>query len=156
MLTIIKILSTTFKGKMKEEKFMRSLFRLLRFLKAHMDQNLKDQGIGLTGMQVRTMKNIRMNENCTTQSISKLMNCNKAQVTPLVKELIKQKLVTKEANSIDKRSHFLILTDKGNELFERLRPTEYQIIKTMTRGLNKKELDEFTEKLNLMSENLET
>jgi MarR family transcriptional regulator, multiple antibiotic resistance protein MarR len=140
---------------MKEEKFMRSLFRLLRFLKAHMDQNLKDQGIDLTGMQVRTLKNIRMNKNCTTQTISKNLNCNKAQVTPLVKELIKQKLVTKEANPNDKRSHFLVLTDNGNMLFEQLRPTEYKIINMMTLRLNDKAIKEFIEKLDLMSENLE-
>lgn len=141
---------------MKEDKLMQSLFRLLRLLKIQFDQNLKDREIGLNGMQIKTLKAIQSNHNCTTQTIANMININKAQVTPLVKELIKRGFVTTKENSIDKRSHFLLLTDASRDLLGRLEPTEHQIINGMIRGLNNKELDDFIKKLNLMADNLES
>lgn len=139
---------------MKEEKILGSLFKLFRLLTEQMVLNIKEQGIELAAMHVRTLKIIRMNENCTTQTVVRILHRDKAQVTRLVNELLKRELVYKEANPNDKRSQFLSLTDKGNDIFDLLRPTEYQIVKRMTRDIDEKQLEEFLEAIQLMVENL--
>jgi DNA-binding MarR family transcriptional regulator len=139
---------------MKEELLLGSIFKLFRLLTGQMIQNIKDQGIELTPMHVRTLKIIRMNEYCTTQTVVGIMYRDKAQVTRLVNELVKKELVYKKANPEDKRSQFLLLTDKGNEIFEQLRPTEHNFVKKMTHDIDKKKLAKFTEVIDLMAENL--
>jgi DNA-binding MarR family transcriptional regulator len=139
---------------MKEEILLGSLFKLFRLLTEQMVLNIKEHGLELAPMHVRTLKIIRMNENCTTQTVVGILHRNKSQVTRLVNELLKQELVYKEANPNDKRSQFLLLTDKGNDIFDQLRPTEHQIVNTMIHDIDEKQLEEFIEVIQLMAENL--
>ena len=70
------------------------------------------------------------------------------------RQLVKQALVYKKANPNDKRSQFLMLTGKGNKIFDQLRPTEYNIIQRMTHDIDKKQLTNLIEVIQKMAENL--
>ena len=139
---------------MNEDKLLGSLLKLIRVLQGQMVQGIKEQDIGLAIMQVRSLKIISKHKNCTSQLIAEILSRDKAQITRLVKELLEQKLVYKEVNPNDNRSHFLMLTDKGCKLIELLKLSEHQAVKLMTRGIDEKQLEKFIDVIQLMTENL--
>ena len=139
---------------MTKELLMGSLFNLKRALARQLTQKIKEQDVGLAPMHVRSMKIIRKQENCTANIIVELLSRDKAQVARLVNELLEKELVNKEANPNDKRSQFLLLTDKGKVVLDQLRPSEREVMKLMTHGIDDKTLEKFTDLLQLMTENL--
>ena len=66
------------------------------------------------------LKHIHETENCTANYLADITERDKGQVTRLVQEVVNQELVIKTQNPHDKRSQFLLLTEKGLGFYQQL------------------------------------
>ncbi|WP_295798325.1 MarR family transcriptional regulator [uncultured Microbulbifer sp.] len=96
------------------------------------------------------------NSQSTAQSIAQRMQRDKAQITRVLKELINDVLIEKQANPQDGRSQLLFPTRKGSAVMTQLLEAEEETAKAMTRSLTNQELQEFAELTARMVANLTT
>lgn len=108
----------------------------------------------LTQMQVRVLKIIDRVNSCTAQVIADYVARDKAQITRLLKDLVDQGLIQKVDNPSDKRSQLLVPTELGCQCIKQIKTAERQVVKKMSRGMDKSELEQFNQLAQRMIENL--
>ncbi|MBC7003150.1 MarR family transcriptional regulator [Photobacterium sp. BZF1] len=139
---------------MSESKSLESLFQLVHMLKRHMHEHIEQLDLNITPMHLRVLKIINKKQSCTAIDIAQFLNRDKAQVTRLLNELIKQGLIEKVPNPEDKRSQRLLVTSEGMAILAQLETIDSKMNDKMMRGISQKELEEFERITGLMSDNL--
>ncbi|MBY5946929.1 MarR family winged helix-turn-helix transcriptional regulator [Photobacterium rosenbergii] len=139
---------------MSESKSLESLFQLVHMLKRHMHEHIEQLNLNITPMHLRVLKIINKKQSCTAIDIAQFLNRDKAQVTRLLNELIKQNLIEKVPNPEDKRSQRLLVTSEGMAILAQLETIDSKMNDKMMRGISQKELEEFERITGLMTENL--
>ena len=115
---------------------------------------LRDQGVDIVPMHIKSLFCINRLENCTAVEISEALDRDKAQITRLIKELIDKGLIRKEPNPNDKRSQLIVLTEHGESSLEKVLSIEKSIIKKMHKGMSQEQLDQFDQLSRQMVGNL--
>ncbi|MCQ1058969.1 MarR family winged helix-turn-helix transcriptional regulator [Photobacterium sp. DNB23_23_1] len=139
---------------MSESKSLESVFHLVHMLKRHMHEHIEQLDLSITPMHMRVLKIIKKKQICTAVDIAHFLNRDKAQVTRLLNELIKQSLIEKVPNPEDKRSQCLLVTSEGAEILANLAIIDGQMNERMMKGISNEELKEFERITGLMAENL--
>ena len=140
---------------MSESKSLESLFQLVHMLKRHMHEHIEQLNLNITPMHLRVLKIINKKQSCTAIDIAQFLNRDKAQVTRLLNELIKQTLIEKVPNPEDKRSQRLLVTSDGLEILAQLATIDTKMNERMMKGISQKELEEFERITGLMTNNLQ-
>ncbi|MGR5065007.1 MarR family winged helix-turn-helix transcriptional regulator [Photobacterium sp. DNB22_13_2] len=139
---------------MSESKSLESVFHLVHMLKRHMHEHIEQLDLSITPMHMRVLKIIKKKQICTAVDIAQFLNRDKAQVTRLLNELIKQSLIEKVPNPEDKRSQRLLVTSEGSKILANLAIIDGQMNEKMMKGISNEELKEFERITGVMTENL--
>ncbi len=83
-------------------------------------------------------------------------NTKKHNITALVDRMTKEKLVTSEWSTTDRRVNNVIITDKGRELYNKAEPLSIQMIKKLMQGLKEDDLKKFERLLEIPKRNVES
>ena len=119
-----------------------------------MHEHIEQLNLSITPMHLRVLKIINKKQTCTAIDIAQFMNRDKAQVTRLLNELIKQTLIEKVPNPEDKRSQRLLVTSEGLEILAQLATIDTKMNDKMMKGISQQELEEFERITGLMTKNL--
>lgn len=141
---------------MKDGKTLESTFRLVHALKRAIHQQIDALELDVAPMHVRVLKIINGQHSCTAMDIAQILDRDKAQVTRLMSGLIDQGLVEKASNPEDKRSHFLLLSEKGRAVMEKINVVDAAIIDRFRQTLSEAELAQFVQISSKMTQTLET
>ncbi|WEM40889.1 MarR family transcriptional regulator [Photobacterium sp. DA100] len=139
---------------MSEPKSLEGVFHLVHMIKRHMHEQIEQLDLNISPMHMRVLKIINKQQTCTAVDIAQLLNRDKAQVTRLLNELIKQTLIEKVPNPEDKRSQRLLVTSEGMEVLAHLTTIDGNMNNKMMKGISREELKEFERITGLMTENL--
>ena len=131
-----------------------SLHRLMHAYKSALRQAAADRQIGLPITHIRALKGICSNPECSAHSIAKRMQRDKAQITRVLNELLKEGLIEKRDNPADRRSQLLCPTQKGRDIMRELRSMEQKTAADMTRNLSREEVNAFVRIAAAMADNL--
>ncbi len=93
-----------------------------------------------------------MNGKCTASKIAEMLNVSKPAVTLKINELIKQGLVTKTNDPDDKRKNYLFVNEEAAKQYKIFRRQDNEVIKRITDKYSDKDVQNFCEMLNIMSE----
>jgi DNA-binding MarR family transcriptional regulator len=80
------------------------LHRLTHTYKSRLRETIKEKQIPLSIKHIRALKGISRNPACTAHSIAQRMQRDKAQITRVLNELLKDGLIAKIDNPKDSRS----------------------------------------------------
>ncbi|WP_322804033.1 MarR family transcriptional regulator [Vibrio alfacsensis] len=139
---------------MSNPRTLDNLFQLVHVLKRQLHEQVEQLSLPIAPMHVRVIKIISKNSPCTAMDIVNILDRDKAQVTRLIKTLIEEDFIKKEPNPNDKRSQCLLTTDKGNEVLNKIRAIDTQILDKMTRDVSAEELEAFQLVARKLAENL--
>ena len=93
-----------------------------------------------------------MNGKCTASKIAEMLNVSKPAVTLKINELIKQGLVTKTNDPNDKRKNYLFVNEETVPQYKVFRRQDNEVIKRITDKYPNKDIQNFCEMLNIISE----
>ncbi len=132
------------------------MHRLMHGFKSEMRRAVQDADLPLPMTHIRVLKVIWKNPDCTAQVIAQRMLRDKAQITRVLKELLAEELIRKDAHPEDGRSQLLRPTTRGEAIIARLHALEIQTTEKMTRDLDPADIDAFVHLANTMADNLAT
>lgn len=139
---------------MTDRKTLESLFHLVHALKRQLHEQAGQINLEMAPMHIRVLKIIDRKKTCTAIDIASFLGRDKAQVTRLINTLIEKELLTKAPNPTDKRSHYLCITETGNEVIAKISDIDADTIQKMTKNLTPQEIEEFQRISELMAKNL--
>ncbi|MGO2512073.1 MarR family winged helix-turn-helix transcriptional regulator [Marinomonas polaris] len=128
-----------------ESELQTLLINTIGGLKASMKNIMKEKGLPLSPLYFMILKHIHETENCTANYLADITERDKGQVTRLVQEVVNQELVIKTQNPHDKRSQFLLLTEKGLGFYQQLAKADKAVLKEMRADVSDEELKKFLE-----------
>lgn len=92
---------------------------------------------------------ILCNQSGTTQKeLAEAIDKNQTTVVRMVQSMVRKGLVKKTVNVQDRRSHYLILTEKGNEIKKTVLPVVKDAHQSVTSDLSKEEIQQLKSLLN--------
>ncbi|SIS74363.1 MarR family winged helix-turn-helix transcriptional regulator [Neptunomonas antarctica] len=131
-----------------------TLHRLTHTYKSRLRETIKEKQIPLPITHIRALKGISRNPACTAHSIAQRMQRDKAQITRVLNELLKDGLIAKIDNPKDRRSQLLQLTSSGELIMAQLNAVEQQITAQMTCNLSEQDVAAFIRISNSINDNL--
>lgn len=140
---------------MSELKMPNPFMVLAHKFKSMVLRALRDQGVDIAPMHIKSLLCVNRLEACTAIDISEALDRDKAQITRLIKELIDKELVRKEPNPNDKRSQLIVLTEYGRATLDKVLIIEETIIEKMHKGMPQEKIDQFDQLSRQMVENLQ-
>lgn len=93
-----------------------------------------------------------LNGKCTASKLAEMLHISKPGVTLKINELIKQGLVTKVPDCIDKRKSYLFVNEEAIPRYKVFREQDDEIINKITNRYTKDEIEKFCEMLNIITE----
>ena len=126
------------------------LIRTAEQLHAEVSRGLSAEG--LTASQFSTLKVLRMKGPLPQKSIASYLLRTGGNITVVVDNLEREKLVVRERDTQDRRQVYVRLTEEGAALFDRLYPAHLERIRQAMQGIVAEELSDFTQQLNRLSE----
>ena len=138
-----------------ELELQNTFIQIVGSLKKSMTHAMKDLDLDLCPSHFVVLRNIHTVENCTPNALAIYFRKDKAQITRLLKQLVKQELVSKAPNPDDKRSQLLTLTEKGVECFKLLEASDLKMLAGMKAGISDDELTQFLKIGAKMASNLD-
>ena len=125
-----------------EHKLMKLLPLLQQVLiKVGVHRTKTGRESGLTNMLINAIRIIHDNENCTMRTLAKESLIAPSAATRIVNDLIKKKLVRREADPSDRRLVRLKINPQANELFANIHIEAAGILTRVLEKLNDKEQD---------------
>jgi DNA-binding MarR family transcriptional regulator len=115
----------------RQESIGRWISVLYRQIQIHINRELEQYDISISHLQVLNV--LFKNDGINQESISKILNYDKATIGRTVKKLIKEGYVVREIDPDDKRAYNLHLTKNGKQL----EPEIIRILKSSTEILLK-------------------
>jgi DNA-binding MarR family transcriptional regulator len=110
-----------------------------------LDKHILDSNYSLP--EVRIMYELYNNADLTASDIIALIDIDKGYLSRILKNLQKNKLITKVGSSTDKRVAVLQLTSKGKKEFEVLNNSSDRQVETIFKNLSQKECEELIQKM---------
>lgn len=127
-----------------------------KLLKNKLNKELEKEGI--TAAQFAVLKDIQINNtnlrNTTAVLIADRLKMDKPTISGIVNRLVSKDYIKKLPNLKDKRSSILVLTEKCNEKLDRFEEINEEIIKSITKGIENKELEAIDKVLNKIIDTL--
>lgn len=97
---------------------------------------------------------LRDNNGCSQQFICNHLAVDKTVMVKVIDYLVKNEYVRQETNPLDRREHFVLLTEKGAEKTEEVVKAFKKLDREMFAGVPKEEKDAFLATLDLVTEKL--
>ncbi|BFM50991.1 MarR family transcriptional regulator [Marinomonas sp. THO17] len=126
-----------------EEELQLIFIHSINALKESMWDTMKSLELELTPVSFMALKIIHQQKMCTAHTISTTTGKDKGQVTRIVKDLLAQQLIEKQAHPMDKRSQILTLTEQGKSIFIQLQKADLAALNAMKTGLSDEQITNF-------------
>lgn len=105
--------------------------------------------------QWSVMKRLIEHNSLTQKDLSIYTNKDQAAITRIITILLRKNLVYKDKNNSDKRSYFLMLTEEGLELEQKIDRVIQDIFENyLVEGLSKEQRLNFIESMNIIRDNI--
>jgi DNA-binding MarR family transcriptional regulator len=130
------------------------VFHLLR-LRTHESMRSIAGEAGLAPMEGRALGFFAQHPGATPSELALHAGRDKAQIARLIKSLLDQGLLAREADAEDRRSHRLSLTAEGQAMHQRLRRQRAAVGRRLIAGLGTAELAQLSALLARMQANLD-
>jgi DNA-binding MarR family transcriptional regulator len=117
-------------------------------------KEIKLNALDLSPMHFKSLKVISIIDDCTGQKLADFMGRDKAQINRLIKELMNQELITKIDNEKDKRSQFLVLSDKGAKMTKVFQNAETKVFNKMMSDIPPEQIKGFIQLAQQLGKNL--
>lgn len=98
---------------------------------------------------------LSVNEKMTMGDLAEKINRDKSTTTVLVRKLEKDGFITGEADSTDKRSRIIFLTEKGKEFNKTARELSSELLGTFYKGFTEEEKENFVKNLLRIKDNFQ-
>jgi len=105
-----------------------------------LDQHFLDTPYSLT--EGRVLYEIRHIEECSAKKIRENILIDEGYLSRLIDKFIKKGLITKTPSSMDRRTHIIVLTQKGQKEFSKLNENSNRWISQITEGLSERERED--------------
>ena len=92
-----------------------------------------------------------MNGSCTASKLAELLHVSKPGVTSKLNELLRQGLITKTPDPVDKRKNYLSVNDEAIPQYKVFRRQDSEAIKRITERFTPEEIGKFCEMLDIIS-----
>ena len=125
-----------------------------RYMKIYIDNEFKKYNIGSGQFQVLII--LDKNDKINQESISKILNLDKANVTRAVNKLEKEGYVRREIDTHDHRAYILHLTQKGKNLVPKIRKSLTKLSSKLLSDFSGQEKDMTLNLLKRMYQNMTT
>ena len=139
---------------MPDKHSLDSLFTLFHTLKRSMQEQIEALNLEICPMNVRVLKIIANQPQCTAIDIANFLERDKAQVTRLLNSLTEKGLIVKKSNPEDKRSQCLCITENGQQVMKKIAEIDAWMVQKITKDLSKEQLEELQLILSQMIKNL--
>lgn len=120
------------------EKGIANLLKLKGECYMHIMNDLELSEMSLK--HINYLKKFKPSEGITTSQLANILDLSKPTVTEMVKKFIKLNYVYKESCHIDKRVHYLKLTEQGRNIVNIEQNTTAYLAKQLENRLEKEEL----------------
>ncbi|WP_426358199.1 MarR family winged helix-turn-helix transcriptional regulator [Pseudocolwellia sp. HL-MZ19] len=97
---------------------------------------------GLTKMEWRVLATIGYHHEISARDICKFTHLDKMQVSRAINKLIKSEFLIQQTSAEDRRQNLLNLTEKGDELYQKIIPLVKEQEKELLKGLTAKEREQ--------------
>ncbi len=121
---------------MQSNGIEKQLVQLTQQLRACLSEQVASQGVKLTFFQGLILQSIAQLTPCTAHDIVLVTQRDKAQITRIINELIKQDMVQKCRDAADKRQFFLSLTEPGERCAQQIARARQQTVERMLTGVS--------------------
>ncbi|MDF2921880.1 MAG: MarR family transcriptional regulator [Paenibacillaceae bacterium] len=116
--------------------------------------NNKLKGISIRSGQHDFFYVISLKEGITQKELSEWLYISKSTTAKAVKNLIDHGYIRKEKDVQDKRFDRLYLTEKGQQISERMKETFMDVVRITTRNLSPLQVEQTTEYLRMILHNV--
>ncbi|MFZ1807048.1 MAG: MarR family transcriptional regulator [Cyclobacteriaceae bacterium] len=144
---------------MNDEKLEGILYYLIekvnKVSRRYAQRIFDEQGWDITKDQWLVLKKIADNNRISQVELARTLFKDTAAINRIINLMVDKKLVKRESRPDDKRQVELLLTSKGQKMFEAMLPTVVEIRKKGVEGLSTKEAEQLKASLNKMIQNLE-
>ncbi|MEP2670878.1 MAG: MarR family transcriptional regulator [Cyclobacteriaceae bacterium] len=144
---------------MKDEKLEGILYYLIekvnKVSRRYAQRVFDEQGWDITKDQWLVLKKIADNNRISQVELAKALFKDTAAINRIINLMVDKKLVRRESRPDDKRQVELLLTSKGQKMFEVMLPTVEEIRKKGVEGLSSREVEQLKLSLSKMIQNLE-
>lgn len=123
-------------------------------MRERISECLYEQNVPCSFFQSIVLMHIGENQPCTAHHIVDTTRKDKAQITRLVNELVKNHFITREQNPNDKRQYWLCLTPFGTQTFQHISKIRNILSQQVLQNLGEEQQQQATQILIRMSENL--
>lgn len=117
--------------------------------------NTKLKNVNITHGQARIIKIISENQRMSQEHLTKLLQIDKSAVTRLLKGMENRKLIKKIVSCHDKRSYEIILTEKGQGLYQFVDDVFDETSKMMLNNFTQDEVEQLYQLLKKIEKNME-
>lgn len=144
---------------MKDEKLEGILYYLIekvnKVSRRYAQRVFDEQGWDITKDQWLVLKKIADNNRISQVELAKTLFKDTAAINRIINLMVDKKLVKRESRPDDKRQVELLLTSKGQKMFETMLPMVEEIRKKGVEGFSTKEAEQLKLSLSKMIQNLE-
>ena len=144
---------------MKDEKLEGILYYLIekvnKVSRRYAQRVFDEQGWDITKDQWLVLKKIADNNRISQVELAKTLFKDTAAINRIINLMVDKKLVKRESRPDDKRQVELLLTSKGQKMFETMLPKVEEIRKKGVEGFSTKEAEQLKLSLSKMIQNLE-
>jgi MarR family 2-MHQ and catechol resistance regulon transcriptional repressor len=137
-------MGTHYKGTHKEINVLNSFIKLIRVyekLSSHLYMLFEKEG--LTESQFYALDVLYHLGQMSQKELGKKISRSEGNITMVVNNLLRRKLIKKKQNENDKRIYLITLTSEGKNLYEKVFPKFLKAIMNEFEGVNEKEHEEF-------------
>lgn len=120
-----------------------------------MSNQLKEANLSLTKEQWSIMAVLWKEDGCTQQVLADATYRDRPGVTRLLDNLQKEGFVERRPSPESRRVNLIYLTKKGKSIEGNVVATLNKIIKTITKGIKKEQIENLRTTLNLISKNIQ-
>ena len=136
-----------------EDSLGRLIADVSRRILAGFDEEVANQGMGITGAQWVILMRIARGCASTAAELCRYGHCDTGSMTRMLDRLEEKGLIRRVPSSKDRRVTLLELTDAGRDLLPHLPPVAIKVLNAHLKGFTRAELDQLKDFLNRIRAN---
>ena len=105
------------------EQIINNVFKMSRLVKHEMQPNF--DLLNLTIIQVHCLVHVQENKRLSMHEIAKTFQITMPTATSMIEKLAKLKLIKRLSDNSDRRKTLIVLTKKGNDIFEKIKKNKF-------------------------------